>query len=316
MTEPSEIQLNIRSKTFVVSPDLLPTQTCHAATLTEIKPGTLMSAWFGGSQEGYDDVRIWGAHYEHDQWLSPILLTPENSTQAHWNPVLFNDGSHLYLYYKVGKSPRTWRGFHSLSADGKHWSPPQPDPEGYLGPIRNKPLSLPNGSILHPSSTEYQGWRVHFEIEMDQKRLHIPVEDPDMLGAIQPTLLTYPNGTIQALCRTHSGVIAETWSNDNGQSWSALEATLLPNPNSAIDAVTLRNGIHLLVHNPVIAGRTPLVISLSYDGQQWDQTITLEEEHGEFSYPAVIEDSKGSIHIAYTWQRKAIRHVVLEVMSQ
>ncbi len=319
MTETADIQLKMISKAYVVSPDSLPTQACHAATLTEVKPGLLMAAWFGGSQEGHPDVRIWGAHYENDQWQSPFLLTPTargNNEEAHWNPVLFNDGTQLHLHYKIGSSPRTWRGYHALSTDGKSWSTPQPNPQDYLGPIRNKPIQLSNGHILYPSSTEYQGWKIHFEIDDGTNRQQIPVDDPHMLGAIQPTLLIHPEGHLQALCRTHSGVIAETWSYDYGLSWSTLAATSLPNPNSALDAVTLRNGHHILVYNPVVAGRTPLALAISCDGRRWQQQIILEEGDGEFSYPAIIEDSSGTIHIAYTWQRKAIRHIQINAMTQ
>ncbi len=319
MTEIADIQLNMISKAYVVSPDSLPTQTCHAATLTEVKAGSLMAAWFGGSLEGHPDVRIWGTHYENGQWQSPFLLTPTasgNNEEAHWNPVLFNDGNRLHLHYKVGSSPRTWRGYHALSTDGKNWSMPLPNIQGYLGPIRNKPIPLPNRHILYPSSTEHQGWKVHFEIDDGSNLQQITVDDPHMLGAIQPTLLTHPEGRIQALCRTHSGVIAETWSHDYGLSWSDLTATSLPNPNSAVDAVTLRNGHHLLVYNPVVDGRTPLTLALSHDGRHWYQLMVLEEGDGEFSYPAIIEDSNGTIHIAYTWQRKAIRHIQINITTQ
>ncbi|OQX37353.1 MAG: hypothetical protein B0D91_06975 [Oceanospirillales bacterium LUC14_002_19_P2] len=321
MTETADIQFNMISKAFVISPESLPTQTCHAATLAEVKPGSgsLMAAWFGGSQEGPSDVRIWGAHFENGQWHTPALLTPTtpgNREEAHWNPVLFNDGSDLHLHYKVGSSPRTWRGFHSVSTDGKAWSTPQPNLQGYLGPIRNKPIKLPNSHTLYPSSTEHHGWKVHFEINDGSHHHQVSVEDPQMLGAVQPTLLTHPEGHLQALCRTHSGVIAETWSLDHGLSWSPLAATQLPNPNSAIDAVTLRNGRHLLVYNPVVAGRTPLSLALSHDGRHWQPIMTLEDGDGEFSYPTVIEDNNGTIHIAYTWQRKAIRHIQIDVITQ
>ncbi|GAA4652231.1 exo-alpha-sialidase [Kistimonas scapharcae] len=320
LTASSDVKLELRSKAFVVSPESLPTRISHAVTLTEVKPGLLMAAWYGGNQQGSGDVRIWGAHYENGQWQEPVQLTynaPNHLPDPHWDPVLFNDDSLLRLHYKVGHSPREWQGFHiSSSDDGQTWSSAKPEPEGFWGPIRNTPIKLSDNNVLYPSSTEFHGWQIHFELETNKKRLYIPVEDPHMLGAIQPALLTHPDGQLQALCRTHSGVIAETWSHDNGLNWSPLQTTQLPNPSSAISAITLRNGIHLLVYNPVPAGRTPLVIALSNDGKQWRQAMILEDTDGEYSYPSIIEGSDNTIHIAYTWQRRAIRHVQLKIKDR
>lgn len=312
--------LEISNKDFIISPEQLPTPSCHAATLVETSPGNLMAAWYGGSQEGASDVRIWGTQFRKGHWSKPVLLTEsasDDEQEAHWNPVLFNSGDGLALHYKVGKSPATWRGYYRISDDqGSSWSPAHAHGEGFPGPVRNKPKVMPDQSIIYPASTEYQGWKTHFEVQEGQRWFRADVDDPALLGAIQPAILTASDGQLQALCRTQSGVIAQTFSGDYGRSWSALEPTELPNPNSAIDAITLRNGQHLLVYNPVMEGRTPLVVALSKDGVVWQQVVTLEDEEGEFSYPTVIEDSSGIIHIAYTWNRKAIGYVQLKLTDQ
>ena len=88
----------------------------------------------------------------------------------------------------------------------------------------------------------------------------------------------------------------------------------LNNPNSGVDGVTLKNGTHLLVYNPNINGRSKLVLSESDDGINWTDKLILEdEETGEFSYPAIIEASDGLVHISYTFNRRNIKHVVIEV---
>ena len=310
----SESRLSVISSTFIVPPNEMPTPSCHAATLVETVPGELKAAWFGGSHEGAQDVRIWGADYRAGHWSPPVQLTqslPDNAN-AHWNPVLFNQDGALYLHFKVGKSPRSWQGYFQLSHDQGHsWSAAQIQPPDYLGPIRNKPLALAGLRTLYPSSTEHQGWRTHIEVHDGQELFQVAIPDPLRLGAIQPALLHHCNGLIQALCRTRSGVIAQSFSRDRGNSWSDLEPASLPNPNSAIDAVTLRNGQHLLVYNPVLAGRSPLVVALSDDGRTWVHQLTLEDDDGEYSYPSVIEADHGTIHIVYTWRRRAIRHVKL-----
>ncbi|HMO37562.1 MAG TPA: exo-alpha-sialidase, partial [Gemmatales bacterium] len=89
-------------------------------------------------------------------------------------------------------------------------------------------------------------------------------------------------------------------------------------PGSGIDAVTLQDGRHLLVYNHVdkagiaTSARSPLNVAVSRDGITWQAGLVLENEKGEFSYPAVIQTKDGLVHITYTWNRKKIRHVVID----
>ena len=87
---------------------------------------------------------------------------------------------------------------------------------------------------------------------------------------------------------------------------------MLPNPSSGIDAVTLRDGRHLVVYNHTAEGRSPLNVSMSRDGKTWEAALVLERDPGEYSYPAVIQSGDGRMHITYTWQRRRIKHVVID----
>ena len=185
-----------------------------------------------------------------------------------------------------------------------------------LGPIKNKPVQLANGEILCPSSTENVGWRVHFErttAAADHWEKTEPLNDGKELGAIQPSILFHKNGRLEAVGRTEQERIFETWSEDGGKTWGPLTLTSLPNPNSGIDAVTLKDGRQLVVYNHTTKGRSPLNVAISADGKHWLAAFVLEEEPGaEFSYPAVIQTSDGLVHITYSWKRRRIKHVVLD----
>jgi len=87
----------------------------------------------------------------------------------------------------------------------------------------------------------------------------------------------------------------------------------LPNPDAGIDALTLRDGRHLLIYNPTTRGRTPLNVAISSDGKDWQPLVTLESNPGEYSYPAIIQTRDGLIHATYTWKRQRIKHAVLEL---
>src|SRR5262249_18256321 len=160
-------------------------------------------------------------------------------------------------------------------------------PEGILGPIKDKPVVLADGSLLCPSSTEDQGWRIHLERTSDLGRTWTkigPLNDGKTFGAIQPAVLFHPGNALQLVCRTRQGKIVATFAADGGATWGPLLATTLPNPNSGIDAVTLKDGRALLVYNHTPKGRTPLNVAVSSDGKTWKAGPVLETEPGEYSY--------------------------------
>jgi alpha-L-rhamnosidase len=84
------------------------------------------------------------------------------------------------------------------------------------------------------------------------------------------------------------------------------------NPSAGTDAVTLKDGRHLLVCNPVKRGRTPLTIFVSRDGRDWKEALVLEREPGEYSYPAIVQTGDGRVHVTYTWKRERIKHAVID----
>jgi predicted neuraminidase len=198
---------------------------------------------------------------------------------------------------------------------GATWSQPRRLPDGILGPIKNKPVMLADGSLLCPSSTEHAGWRVHMERTKDLGQTWSktePLNDRAQFGAIQPTILVYRNGGIQILCRSRQSRITESWSTDNGATWSAMKSTVLPNPSAGIDAVMLKDGRALLVYNHDEKGRNKLNVAISSDGKTWKAAMKLEDQPGESSYPAVIQTSDGLVHVTYTWRRQRIKHVVID----
>lgn len=204
---------------------------------------------------------------------------------------------------------------------GESWSHPCRLPQTIDGPVKNKPVLLDGGELLCGSSTEYDGWRVHFEITPDLGRTWQrigPINDASRFNAIQPTIFEHTDGRLQILCRTREEVVATSWSEDEGRTWSELEATSLPNPNAGVDAVTLEDGRHLLVYNHTRRssgtprGRSLLNVAISDDGENWSAAAVLENAPGEYSYPAVIQTADGLVHVTYTWRRERIKHVTLD----
>ena len=304
-----------------------PFAECHASTIVETSDKTLVAAWFGGTHEKHEDVCIWMSRREGKRWTPPEnvangvqYLCPNGEKVRYpcWNPVLVqpSDGP-LMLFYKCGPSPSEWWGILARSGNGgKTWSFPHRLPEGVLGPVKNKPVQIEDGTLLCGSSTEGDGWRVHFELTPDHGRTWTrtkAVNDGKTIAAIQPSILLHPMHRLQAIGRSQQGKMWSCWSNDGGLTWEPMELLDVPNPNSGTDAVTLRDGRHVLVYNHSTTARTPLNVAISSDGIDWRMVHTLESEPGEYSYPAVIQSADGKLHITYTWKRERIKHVVLDV---
>ena len=304
--------------------DSAPFPSCHASTLVETPTG-LLAAFFGGTHERNPDVCIHTCRFENGAWSAPTEVAdgvqPDGSRHPTWNPVLFHPRSApLMLFYKVGPSPSSWWGEVKLSHDhGLTWSTPQRLPAGILGPIKNKPIQLPSGDILSPTSIEGEeiGWRIYFERSADNGRTWTPtpcVDQPAAVKAIQPSLLIHSPTRLQAIGRTKSHGIFSTWSTDAGLTWSKLDLLDLPNPNSGTDAVTLADGRHVLVynHSNVEKVRYPLNLAVSTNGTCWRPVAVLDDQPpGQYSYPAVIQSSDGLLHVTYTWKRQRIKHAVI-----
>jgi predicted neuraminidase len=84
--------------------------------------------------------------------------------------------------------------------------------------------------------------------------------------------------------------------------------TGFPNPNSGLDVLKLRNGDLLLAYNDSPAKRTPLCLAIAPNAEQWQYKVTIEQGHGEFSYPTLLQTDNDLIHLVYTYNRKYIQY--------
>jgi predicted neuraminidase len=296
-----------------------PFASCHASTIVETEAGKFLAAWFGGTDEGKKDVKIWLSRFDGKKWSDPEVIAQEPGFPC-WNPALFRSRSKtVFLFYKAGPNPMSWSGYVRRSTDGgQTWARSEQLPAGLLGPIKNKPIQRADGAILAGTSVEsHRAWAGWVECSTDNGktwRRFGPIAVPGRPhGIIQPTLFETSAKTVVALCRSRGiGFICQAESKDGGETWSAAKPTALPNPNSGIDAVRTAQGEVYLAYNATKRGRSPLNLARSTDdGKSWKMVATLEEQAGEFSYPAIIQAQNGWLHVTYTWNRTHIKHVTL-----
>ncbi len=315
-----------------------PFDSCHASTIVELTDGDLLAAWFGGSAEGNPDVAIWGARRTAAGWSEPRELVREPDIPS-YNPVLFYTADRLlWLYYKFGTHPTSWTAGRLWSDDdGQTWSEVEHLPAGLYGPVRTKPLVLADGTIVSGTSVEsYRSWACWIERSTDQgatwtksgpitvpARLgradaagHAPPAVPGSSewsrtdGIIQPSIVWLGGNHLRLYARStaRTGKICIADSSDGGVTWTQARPIDLPNPNSGIDALALRDGRVVLIYNHTDSGRSPLNLAVSRDGEDFRMFRVLEDEPGEYSYPAIIQGREGELHITYTWNRTRIRY--------
>ena len=316
----------LKSQTLIMG-TRRPKPSHHASTIAEVSEGVFIASWFGGAFEGKPDVGIYAARFENGKWGAPSLLVPPENRVPTWNPVLFvTRKGEVLLFYKVGRTPATWRGFLLRSSDqGMTWSAPEALPDGILGPIKNKPIQLLDGTILSPSSVEKgprgKEWEVYMESTSDDGytwHRHGPIQLEGRI--IQPSLFLDADDRVRALIRSRKHYMAAALGDSTGRVWGPAKLTGVPCPNTGLDAVKLRDGRVLMVYNHSfksgLAGRGVLALAISDDdGVTWHTVTRLEDSGGrvlEYSYPAIIQASDLSVHITYTWRRHNIKHVVID----
>lgn len=156
-------------------------------------------------------------------------------------------------------------------------------------------------------------------------------------GNIQPSLVRKQDGTLYTLMRDNGPApkrLHQSFSKDNGETWSPVEDSDLPNPGAGAEIIGLRNGHWALIYNNTERGRNDLTVALSDDeGKTWKWKRQIEfdqpgPEAGAYHYPSIIQARDGSLHVSYSYhlnrkdveldedkkpRRKAIKHAHFNV---
>lgn len=363
-----------RAEAFLPSPAV----HNHAAFLHWLADGTLACAWFGGTLEGRSDIFLHLATLAPgaDTWstASRVSDDPDRSEQ---NPVIFTDPENGLPGL-----------FHTAQPGGRQeecvvrFRPLVRGPEG-MRSGEPRTLDLPKGSFVRALVTYRDDgawmlplflcrtipgarWTGSHDVaalatSTDRGETWSLVEVPESTGCVHMTLVPLGDGRIVAFFRRRQAdFVYRTESSDGGRTWAGPEATDVPNNNSSIVTIALRDGRIALLCNPVNAAqsqarreslydeigevddgradptggvpaiwgvpRAPLTLCLSQDGgRTFPQRRIVEDGPGtclsnnaldgrnkELSYPAMVEGKDGTLHLAFTFHRRAIKHVALD----
>ena len=188
---------------------------------------------------------------------------------------------------------------------------------------------MKNGIVVSGSSVEsYRSWAVWIERSTDNGKTFSkigPISVPQQYfepikegknwkttdGIIQPSVVSMGGKHLRLYGRAtpRIGKVCVADSYDEGKTWTQARPIEVQNPNSGIDALTLKDGRIVLIYNNTNKGRTPLNLAVSKDGEHFKLFFDLENIAGEYSYPNIIQGKNGDLHLIYTWNRKKIKYV-------
>jgi predicted neuraminidase len=380
---PDEIAARMDGRTEAVGADRMeaflasPVVHNHASFLHWLPDGTLACAWFGGTLEGKPDIFIHLATLAPgaDSWTKADRVS-DDTKRSEQNPVIFADpaSGSLGLFHTAqpgGRQEECEVRFRplDLTASGMRSGVP-------------RTLDLPRGSFVRaPLVVRDDGaWMLPLflckvlpgarwtgshdtaavAVSLDRGATWSLVDVPDSIGCVHMTITPLEGDRLAAFFRRRQAdFVYRTESADGGRSWSPAEPTDLPNNNSSIAAIRLRDGRVALLCNPVSAAqssdrraslydelgeeddgradpaggaaaiwgvpRAPLSLCLSTDGGRTFPLRRIVDDgpgtclsnnaldglNHELSYPAMVEDAAGGLHLAYTFHRRAIKYVRL-----
>ncbi|HUU26385.1 MAG TPA: sialidase family protein [archaeon] len=295
---------------------------CHSSAIIALPDGSLMAAWWNGSEEGANDVVIRASRRPKGKegWEIPRILADTPDT-TEGNPVFFlAPNGELWLFYRAGlpwarlmwiKSPdigQTW-GKPTVFLDQPGWS------------FRSRALLLSSGDIFIPTMTHGKsaftptGSSTVFTYSIDGgktwSRTEEIITEP---RSNEAAIIQRSDGSLLAFMRPYDPepekrYLWQSESFDQGRRWSEARRTTLKNPSSAIELLTLQSGHIVLAFNDSQQMRSPLCLALSLDqGRTWSYKRTLEDAPGRFSYPGLTQAADGHIHVSYTFRRTHIKH--------
>ncbi len=183
---------------------------------------------------------------------------------------------------------------------------------------KNKPFITESGRMIVPLYSD--GFSISIMAYTDDWGENWNTSTPLIgSGNIQPAIAQTRSGELVAYMRDNGFPpkrLHVSRSEDNGETWSPVRDSELPNPGTSCDIVTLENGYWVLINNDTEEGRQRLTVSISEDeGRTWPfNKIISDIENTRSHYPALIAGKDGLFHLTYSFfqedNRKTIKYAV------
>ncbi|WP_426229173.1 sialidase family protein [Pararhizobium sp. DWP3-4] len=236
----------------------------HAANLAFLADGTLTCVWFGGTMEGMGDISIYmsrlpagSSHWSDAEKMSD---DPQKSEQ---NPLIFTapDGD-VWLIFTSQTSGNQDGAVvkRRISADGGRTFGPVEILCDRPGTFVRQPIVVNSkGDWLLPVfrciGAPGQRWTGDADtaavlISRNAGSSWDMIDLPGSVGAVHMNIVPRGDGRLVAFFRNRFAThILRSASEDDGMTWTAPAPTGLPNNNSSIQAVALKDGRIAIIYN-------------------------------------------------------------------
>lgn len=249
-------------------------------------------------------------------WSDEQIISRHDDCQATHSTIVQTRDGHLHVFY-LGFKKFEWKDgsptencisdlWTIRSEDGgKTWGHRQKVFSGYTGST-NGGAQTKSGAIVAPFShyvanpghlvsrtvVSQDGgatWKLSSAIDIGGKGDHD--------GAVEPCVLELKDGRLWMLIRTSKGNFWESFSKDDGVTWSAATPTTIPAAHAPAHLVRLADGRILMAWNPLHTGRRELHLATSSDeGKTWSRSVPVAIGT-QVTYPYVLEKEPGELWV-------------------
>lgn len=291
----------------------------------------MWSVWYAGTSPGEDENNYVVLAHSLDAgetWQELLVVDPDGKGPVRaFDPEVWRDPTgKLWVFWAQtigmnGTEAGVWAMTAEIDAsEALSWTDPKRLTDGIM---MCKPTVLSNGEWALPAST----WRLtdhsaRMVVSNDKGNtwqvkgaIHVPRENR---AYDEHMFVEKKDGTIWALLRTNYG-IGESFSTDQGETWSPLQPSLFAHPSARFFIRRLHSGNLLLVkHGPlsVRTGRSHLMAFVSRDdGRTWSRGLLIDQREG-VSYPDGQETADGTIRIVYDRDRTGAREILVASFTE
>lgn len=297
--------------------------------------GRIWTTWYAGKTVGEDHnnyVVLSTSGDDGKSWEEILIIDPDGEGPVRaFDPELWIDPiGRLWLFWaqhiRTEDNPAcpiagVWAMVNeNPSNPASYWSEPRRLENGVM---MCKPIVLSSGKWLFPIST----WRT-----TDYSALAVISEDKgktfDIIGACNIPLkkrsfdehmfIQLRDGILWMLVRTKDG-IGESWSKDEGHSWSNLLDSNIKHTSARIFIRRLKSSNLLLVKHGKIdqnVGRSHLMAFISEDdGKSWKGGFVIDERKS-VSYPDGQQADDGVIYLTYDFSRTEYKKILMACFTE